>query len=262
MIQHQAEAVVLRSWPIHEADQIISLFTRDMGKIKGVAKSAAKSRRRFGGALEPTTYVRARYFEKPRQELVRLDSFEIILSPLAAPIDYGRAAALAFFVEILEQTLPDHDPQDDIFRLLIAVLDQTRIDSIWMPVTYFALWITRLLGWLPDLSRCSACGEPLAGSPCYFDAAFDGLFCERHSPVAGHRSVDGPPSAFSRRAVLSADSQALAVRIFRTPAAALVSEAWPRSRAADLRRFAVLSLERHLERRLTTTAALQHLGGA
>jgi DNA repair protein RecO (recombination protein O) len=262
MIQHHAEAVVLRSWPIHEADQIISLFTRDMGKIKGVAKSAAKSRRRFGGALEPTTYVRARYTERPKQELVRLDSFEIIRSPLSAPVDYGRAAALAFFVEILEETLPDHDPQDDIFRLLIAVLEQTRVDSIWMPVTYFALWITRLLGWLPDLSRCSVCGERLAGSSSYFDAAFDGLFCERHSPGAGHGSVDGAAGALSRRAVLSADSLALAVRIFRTPASALVSEAWPRSRAADLRRFAVQSLERHLERRLTTAAALLRLGGA
>ena len=55
MIVHQVEAVVLRTWPIHEADQIVSLFTRDYGKIKGVAKAAARSRRRFGGALEPMT---------------------------------------------------------------------------------------------------------------------------------------------------------------------------------------------------------------
>ena len=177
MIQHQAEAVVLRSWPIHEADQIITLFTRDMGKIRGVAKSAAKSRHRFGGALEPMTHVRARYVERPRQELVRLDSFEILRSPLSSPVDYGRAAALAFFVEILEETLPDHDPQDHIFRLLLAVLEQTRVDCIWMPVTYFALWMTRLLGWLPDLSCCRLCGERLTGPSVYFDVSFDGLFC-------------------------------------------------------------------------------------
>src|SRR5579872_5491519 len=87
---HQAEAVILRTWPIHEADQIVSLFTRDHGKIKGVAKSAARSRRRFGGALEPMTYVRAHYAERPSQELVRLDSFDILHSPLAEPIDYAR----------------------------------------------------------------------------------------------------------------------------------------------------------------------------
>src|ERR1700761_9685187 len=98
-----AEAIVLRTWPIREADQIVALFTRDFGKIKGVAKSAAKSRRRFGGALGPMTYVRAHYAERPSQELVRLDSFEILHSPLAEPVDYARATALAFFAEVLEQ---------------------------------------------------------------------------------------------------------------------------------------------------------------
>ena len=126
MIAHQVEAIVLRTWPIHEADQIVSLFTRDYGKIKGVAKAAARSRRRFGGAMEPMTHVRASYAEKPRQELVRLDSFDIVTSPLSAPVDYARAAALAFFSEVLEETLPDHDPQDAVFRLLVAVLSYTR----------------------------------------------------------------------------------------------------------------------------------------
>ena len=210
MQSHQAEAVVLRTWPIHEADQIISLFTRDMGKIKGVAKSAAKSRRRFGGALEPMTYVRARYFEKPKQELVRLDSFEILRSPLSEPVDYARATALAFFVEILEEALPDHDPQDHVFRLLLSVLEQTRIGRIWMPVTYFALWVTRLMGWLPDLGGCLFCGAALAGCPAYFFAGSDGLFCAAHQR-------QNEQDLLGQGAVLMPESQALAVRIFRTP---------------------------------------------
>jgi DNA repair protein RecO (recombination protein O) len=253
MIAHQAEAVVLRTWPIHEADQIVSLFTRDLGKIKGVAKSAAKSRRRFGGALEPMTHVRARYFEKPKQELVRLDSFEIVRSPLSEPVDYARATALAFFAEILEETLPDHDPQDHVFRLLLSVLEQTRVSSIWMPVTYFALWVTRLMGWLPDLSHCLSCGRSLSGSPAYFHSGSDGLFCPAHEQLHG--------GAVGYGTMLAPDSQSLAARILRTPVSALAGEPWPRSRAADLRRFAIQSLERHLERRLTTAAALTRLGG-
>src|SRR6202789_1958055 len=149
MSVHQVEAIVLRTWPIHEADQIVSLFTRAQGRIKGVAKSAAKSRRRFGGALEPMTFVTATWLEKPKQELVRLDACEVITSPLSDPVDYARAAALAFYAEVLEETLPDHDPHDAVFRLLLAVLEQTRVGRIWMPTTYFALWTTRLMGWLP-----------------------------------------------------------------------------------------------------------------
>ncbi len=219
---------MLRTWPIYEADQIVSLFTRDYGKIKGVAKSAARSRRRFGGALEPMTHVRASYAEKPRQELVRLDSFEIVTSPLSEPIDYGRAAALAFFAEVL-----------------VAVLAHTRNDAVWMPVTYFALWTSRLMGWLPDLATCVHCGAPLAGHVAWFHAQSDGLFCGEHKPRGA--------------SVLSAESQALAARIFRSPVPALAAEPWPRQRAADLRRFAIQALERHIDRRLSSAAALYRL---
>ena len=246
MIAHQVEAIVLRTWPIHEADQIVSLFTRDYGKIKGVAKAAARSRRRFGGAMEPMTHVRASYAEKPRQELVRLDSFDIVTSPLSAPVDYARAAALAFFAEVLEETLPDHDPQDAVFRLLVAVLGQTRNGAIWMPVTYFALWTTRLMGWLPELAACVHCGAPLAEHPAYFHPQSDGLFCQQHRRGGS--------------LTLSAESQALASRIFRSSVPALASESWPRHRAADLRRFAIQALERHIDRRLTSAIALNRLG--
>jgi DNA repair protein RecO (recombination protein O) len=246
VIAHQVEAIVLRTWPIHEADQIVSLFTRDYGKIKGVAKAAARSRRRFGGAMEPMTHVRASYVEKPRQELARLDSFDIVTSPLSAPIDYARAAALAFFSEVLEETLPDHDPHDAVFRLLVAVLSYTRTGSIWMPVTYFALWTTRLMGWLPELTACVHCGAPLSLQHAYFHPQVDGLFCAQHRRTGS--------------LTLSVESQALAARILRVSVPALAAEAWPRQRSADLRRFAIQALERHIDRRLISAIALNRLG--
>src|ERR1039458_6501359 len=92
MIQHVGEAIVLRTWPFHEADLLVSLFTREQGRVKGVARHAMRSRKRFGGALEPMTHVRATYAEKPRQELVRLDAFEILSSPMSRPVDYARCA--------------------------------------------------------------------------------------------------------------------------------------------------------------------------
>src|ERR1700728_3013883 len=106
MIQRQGGAIVLRVWPFHEADLLVSLFTREQGRVKGVARHAMRSRRRFGGALEPMTHVRASYSEKPRQELVRLDGFEILSSPLTRAIDYERTAALELVAEVLEE-LPE-----------------------------------------------------------------------------------------------------------------------------------------------------------
>lgn len=246
MISHQAEAIVLRTWPVHESDLLISLFTRDMGKVRGMAKAAMKSRKRFGGTLEPMTVVRAEYAEKPRQELVRMDHFEGLVLPLAQPVDYLRAAALAFYAEVLEHVLPDHDPQDTIFRLTLAVLDQTRVEACWMPLTYFALWTTRLIGWLPEIDRCTECGEPLRET-AYFHPLADGLSCTRHKR---------PNSS-----LLGREGLQIAQRMLREPIHAMAAEAWPRQRAQDLRRFLVRTLERHIERRLNSAAVLVRLGG-
>lgn len=247
MISHQSEAIVLRTWPFQESDLLVSLFTRDLGKVRGVAKAALKSRKRFGGTLEPMTYVRAAYAERPRQELVRLEQFEALASPLAQPVDYLRAATLAFYAEVLESVLPDHDPQDTIFRLTLAALEETRVDSCWMPVTYFSLWTTRLIGWLPETDRCTDCGEPFAGA-AYFHVLADGLTCARHKK---------PNSS-----LLSADALALAQRMLREPIRTVAPVGpWPRQRGQDLRRFLFRTLERHIERRLNAATALARLGG-
>ncbi len=242
-----SEAVVLRTWPVHEADLIVSFFSRDYGKVRGVAKSALKSRKRFGGALEPMTVARAWFVERPRQELVRLDQLEIVRSPLSTPVDPVRLTVLSFFAELLDEALPDHDPHETIFRLVLSVLDLTSTEQPWMPLTYFSLWMTRLMGLLPDLAHCTVCGEPLHAGEVTFNAHADGLFC----PV--HRNGSAT--------VLSADSWQTAQRMLRAPAATFAAEAWPRRRAQDLRRFTVHVLERHLERRLRSAEALGRLGG-
>ncbi len=137
MIERQGEAIVLRTWPFHEADLLVSLFTREQGRVKGVARHAMRSRRRFGGALEPMTYVRATYAERPKQELVRLDAFEILSSPLSRPVDYARTAALQLMAEVLEEALPEGAAEDAVFRLALAVLEEMQVGRVWMPVTYF-----------------------------------------------------------------------------------------------------------------------------
>lgn len=246
-----SEAVVLRTWPVHEADLIVSFLARDYGKIRSVAKSALKSRKRFGGALEPMTLARAWFAERPRQELARLDQLEIIRSPLSTPVDQARLAVLSFFAEVLEEALPEHDPQETIFRLMVSVLDLTTAVTSetaqpWMPLTYFSLWMTRLLGLLPDIAHCTVCGEPLHDGEVSFNPHADGLFCPLHR--------NGSANA------LSADSWQLAQRMLRAPASAFATDPWPRRRAQDLRRFATQVLERHLERKLRSAEALARLG--
>ena len=240
-----SDAIVLRTWPVNEADLIVSFLTRDHGKLKGVAKAALKSRRRFGGSLEMMSQVRATFVERPRQELVRIDHFDLIASPLRLPASYARMTALSFFAEVVEESLPDRSPEEVAFRLLTAVLDHAVEERLWLAITYFSLWMTRLMGWLPELTRCAVCQESLLQSGGWFHFAADGLFCALHrQPSSG---------------ALAAESLQLAQRILRSPIAELAAQPWSAQTAADLRRFAIQSLERHLERRLRSAEALRRM---
>lgn len=243
MIQRVGEAIVLRTWPFQEADLLVSLFTREQGKVKGVARHAMRSRRRFGGALEPMTHVRASYAEKPRQELVRLDAFEVLSSPMSQPVDYERLAALELVAEVLEEAMPEGAPEDAVFRLAVAVQQELQVGRVWMPATYFALWMSRLLGWMPELGRCVMCGRDLRGETIWWSAAADGVTCE-DDRRGGSLTI-------------SAESTAAAARMFRRTVRSLAEEEWPKARAADLRRFSLELLERNLEERLASARTLR-----
>jgi DNA repair protein RecO (recombination protein O) len=215
-----------------------------------------KSRRRFGGALEPGTYVRAHYTERPKQELVRLDSFEIVWSPLTGEIDALRLAGLQLVVEVLEEAMPELAADDNVFRLAMTVLQGMQgigsreqgvgasgvRGSVWLPVTYFCLWMNRLMGWMPELGHCAVCGLDLKGEMAWWSPTADGVTC----------GDDRRPGSRG----LSAASVAESYRMARMGLGELAGEDWPEGRARDLRGFAVGVLERHLERRLRSAAGL------
>ena len=241
VVVHTGEAIVLRTWPFHEADLLVSLFTREHGRVKGIARHAMRSRRRFGGALEPMTHVRATWAERPKQELVRLDAFEIVSSPMTEAVDFARVAAIELIAEVLDE-FPEGAVEDAVFRLSLAVLAELRVGRVWMPVTYFCLWMNRLMGWMPELTHCIVCGVRLSNSTVFYAGTSDGVTC----------ADDRRPGSLG----LSAASVAEALRMFRGTVSGLAAEDWPKPRGAELRRFAIETLERHLERRIVSARAL------
>ena len=240
-----SEAVVLRSYPLREADLLVTFFTRAEGKVRGVARSAKKSKKRFGGALEPLTLVRVYYEDREGQELARIDSCDILDSPLATAVDYPRAVALGHVAEVLDELLPDREANDAVFRLAVAVLNSLHPGANWMPLTYFDLWMVRLVGFLPDLGECTTCGKTLNGSRAFFHALADGLMCPADKRLASSE--------------MSAESRAIAAEMFRAPVDALDAAPWPKQRARDLRKFLVQIMERHIEKKLVTAAMLDRL---
>lgn len=242
MTVHTSEAIVLRTWPFLEADLLISLFTREQGRVKGVARHAMRSRRRFGGALEPMTTVRATYAERPKQDLVRMDAFEIVASPLRGAVDWERAAALQMMAEVLEEALPEMAPEDAVFRLAVAVVGEVTVGRVTAPAAYFCLWMARLMGWMPELGHCVECGLDLRGRDVWWSPSADGVTCADDRRGGSVR--------------LAAEAVGAVLRAFRVGAAEFAEEMRAMPRMPELLRFGVGLLERHLGRRIRSAAVL------
>ena len=161
---YTAEALVLRTYKLGEADRIVVFLTRDRGKKRGVAHNARKSRKRFGAALEPLTEVRVSYFEKEQRELVGLNYAEPVRSPLSAasPEALGYSH---YFAELIDEWAAEADVDEKLFRLgtsaLEALLTGAPPEAL---ARYFECWLLRLQGVYPvDLSLSSAAATFLDG---------------------------------------------------------------------------------------------------
>jgi DNA repair protein RecO len=150
---YTADALVLRTYKLAEADRIVVFLTRDRGKKRGVAPHARRPRSRFNGALEPLTEVRVAYFEREGRELVNLNYAEAVRSPLAVANPENLAYS-HYFAELIDAWAADGDADERLFRLGCSVLDAlatgTPADAL---ARYFECWLLRLQGVYPsDLS--------------------------------------------------------------------------------------------------------------
>lgn len=179
MPARETEAIILRSFPLGEADRLVSFLSRSAGKLRGVAAGARRLKNRFGSTLETLSYVEIWYVERETRELVRIQQCEMLESFLAAQQDYALSLGLAVVSEVTEAVLPDREPSDAVFRLaLVTAREIANEKKVELPLAYFAYWMVRLGGWLPPLDRCARCGKTLAVRAGYH-AAFDtGLLCE------------------------------------------------------------------------------------
>lgn len=171
---HAADALILRTYRYGEADRIVVFLTIDQGKKRGVAKNATKSRKRFGGALEPFTRGTVHYVEKEGRDLVRLERIEARRSPMQTFTGGAGDAAetrddavqvlghASYFAELLDEWSPDNQQNERLFRLGAGVGDVLgRGGSCEALARYFEYWLLKLEGVYPavealDLSADAA----------------------------------------------------------------------------------------------------------
>jgi DNA repair protein RecO (recombination protein O) len=182
--RYKVRAIILNRVNYGEADLIVCLFTREFGKIKGMAKHGRKSRHRFSNVLTPTAVVEMEFTQKAGRDLVQLESGGLLRSydGLAAdPRLLGRGLMVLELVDAFEQM---HDPAPELFDLVCLTLDHLesgqRSDEL---LTVFQLKLLMLAGFGPNLISCTRCGKTLTGDCEWrFSVRSGGVVCHGCRP--------------------------------------------------------------------------------
>ena len=159
---HESDSIILKTYPLAEADRIVVFFSREHGKMRGVANGVRRIKSRFGASLEPLARSRVAFFQKENRELVRIRSSELIDSPMKLFEDYDRAVIAGYVAELVDRFLPDHEVHDAVFRLFeLARRSLVSGSELELVRCYFEVWMLRLAGVFPDLFTCATCADKL-----------------------------------------------------------------------------------------------------
>ncbi len=191
------EAIVLKVIDYREADVIATLFTREHGKLRGIAPNARRSRKRFGGALD--FFARLSLSVRVREGLSRLEEAAIISLSSHIREDITKVAYAGYACELTDILLPDGLPNLRYYRLLCAWLE--KLDSsppCPADRLFFEINSLNILGYKPELELCSVCDGPFDGSkPLSFHTSAHAITC-RFCAGAGRPIVSTVPERLRR----------------------------------------------------------------
>ena len=178
MALHRTRAVVIGRRPFGESDRLVDFYTRDHGKLRGIARAARRPRSRFGSALEPFTLGELVFFDNGRSELVQVDHFDIVRPFTSVREHLERLGQAAWSVEVVARLCAERDPNAALFALLVKALSaMERSRRPTRVAVCFGLRAVDLLGHRPRIDRCVACGRLHPFADAALDMTAGGLVC-------------------------------------------------------------------------------------
>jgi DNA repair protein RecO (recombination protein O) len=235
---YRDEGIVLRTHKLGEADRIVSVLTRNHGKVRAVAKGVRKTKSRFGARLEPPTHLQLLFYEG-RGELDIVTQAETIDHFRAIRDDLDRLTRAVSMLEAADQLGLDGEPNPGLYQMLLGALRALSGHSGPLVLPAFFLKVLALEGFRPVVDRCVECDatEGLVA----FDLESGGTRCTLHRV--------GP--------AISADALTLLNDILGGRLGSALNEQ-ATAATTEVDHLATRAMEHHLERRLRSVAILDH----
>ncbi|MFQ5480781.1 MAG: DNA repair protein RecO [Thermodesulfobacteriota bacterium] len=190
---YDTEAIILESFDLGESDRIITFCTKDFGKVKGIAKGARRSRKRFVGRLEPASCIKLFFHYSEKSELLRVEDAALINGFDGLRGDVEIFTAACYLVELTGAFTRSGDSQSEVFSLLKSFLTfMNEGAETHLLCRFFEVKLLSLLGYMPGFTDCVSCGyvvsNPEEGRMFRFSPVKGGLLCRRCAG-AGEKAV-------------------------------------------------------------------------
>ena len=176
---HKATGFVLKSLSYGESDLIVTFYSREFGKIKGIAKGAKRSQKRFANVFEPFSLTNIIFSRKNRDTLAFIESCDIIDHFTLIRQDLEKTLAASYFIDLADHFGPEGKTNEDLFMLLTDFL-------VWLvrenvsdaAIRFFEMRLLKITGFEPALTACVRCKTPVTnGTSYYFFPKEGGIFC-------------------------------------------------------------------------------------
>jgi DNA repair protein RecO (recombination protein O) len=173
----RVDAVVLRHNDYGEADRMLTLYTRQLGKARALAKGARKIASRKAGHIEPFTHVRLQLAKG--KDMLLITQADTVDAYLALRDDLILTSQAAYVLELLDRfSYEDSTENSSTFRLLTDTLTRLAAKADpWLAIRYYEIRLLDHVGFRPQLFECANCGREIQPEDQYFSFSVGGVIC-------------------------------------------------------------------------------------
>ncbi len=182
MAAEKATAIIVRTVDFSETSLVLTLFTREMGKLSALAKGGRRLKGPFDSALDLLALCRIVFLHKSSETLDLLTEAKLLRRFRPPGHDLRPLYAGYYVAELLRELTDDHDPHPELFDLADGTLAALAAgEPVGRHVVRFELGALRLLGHTPSLAECVECGSPVPlGGRVAFGLSDGGVLCPKH----------------------------------------------------------------------------------
>jgi DNA repair protein RecO (recombination protein O) len=183
--------ICLRKFEYSETSQILTLFARERGLVRVIAKGAHRKTKagasKFGGGVDLLDTGEAVFTDTPERDLATLTEWQLLDGRLELRKSLRSVYAGVYCAELLTTLFEEHDPHPELFDRLDHTLSDLATPKVEETLLAFELDVLREAGYLPELEACVACGAVAGNDRIYFSPARGGIVCRNCESVAPDR---------------------------------------------------------------------------